>query len=427
MRGPIRLACVWVVVAVVLLVMLVLGGALAWAAPPEQKDATLTPTATSTVPPLPSPSAGVDPADPDVAALAAAAHEENLDWGNITIWPQGLLGDPDLAYLGAGFSVGQELADFVVPTLDGGVFVLAKLTGSHLLNFWASWCGPCDLELPLLLEAHADAAAPFEVVLINVWDSQADYESYAAARIPPTLVTGRAPQELADQLSIQAIPVSILLEDRWVEAVHIGNLTPAVMDLLYELAGSAGAVVEAPPAAPDEARLSELAQAVERANRAAGAATLWRGGMLGVASSDRLAVQVGDKLPAFGLMTGQGQVFRLDMVEEPYLLNFWASWCGPCASEFPLLVDRHGDPATPYRIAFVNIWDDPYTAAQFLAAYPPDILSMIDAAGDLPDLYGIRFIPVSILVDAEGTVQMIQLGPVSQAVLDFAGALVGSY
>jgi hypothetical protein len=49
---------------------------------------------------------------------------------------------------------------------------------------------------------------------------------------------------------------------------------------------------------------------------------------------------------------------------------------------------------------------------------------MMDSTGDIPDRYGIQFIPTSILVDAQGMVQMIQYGPVNEEALTFAAMLI---
>ncbi len=170
--------------------------------------------------------------------------------------------------------------------------------------------------------------------------------------------------------------------------------------------------------------LAVLAREAEAANRDEGAATLWRNGMLGYDDGSRLGIQIGDKFPAFGLTTQQGDVLLLDMLGTPVFVNFWASWCGPCIGEFPVLIARHQDPAAPYQVVFVNVWDDEFTYRQFLADYPSDILAVFDVTEHLPDVYGLDFIPVSVLVDERGMVQMIQFGPVNDPVMDFASALV---
>lgn len=170
--------------------------------------------------------------------------------------------------------------------------------------------------------------------------------------------------------------------------------------------------------------LQALITGVAQANLSGGATTFWVGGRLGVDEPIDLAAIIGEKLPAFGLMTRDGQPFELDLVGEPLLLNFWASWCEPCKVEFPLLVAADADSTSPFRVVFANVWDEARSYEDFLAGYPEDILVVIDSKGMLPGLYGLHYIPVSIVVDRQGTVQLIQRGPVNREVLMLAAVLV---
>jgi cytochrome c biogenesis protein CcmG/thiol:disulfide interchange protein DsbE len=190
--------------------------------------------------------------------------------------------------------------------------------------------------------------------------------------------------------------------DREIVAIHLGNITPAVVDLLYWLAGHGEqepASVEAIPAAEPS---QELLEEVARANQAVGALSLWAGGRVGVDGAPLPALNVGDKLPGFGFVTNQGQNYQLDLAERPQLVNFWASWCAPCRDEFPLLIAEQARPDVVFDVVFVNVWDDPVTYQDYLADYPDDLVAMIDVCGDLPEQYGFEMVPVTLLVDEEG-------------------------
>ena len=67
-------------------------------------------------------------------------------------------------------SVGQALPPFALPTLDGGSLASDDLAGDApvLINFWATWCGPCVREIPVLRDLHA--SGDVRVVSINVDD-----------------------------------------------------------------------------------------------------------------------------------------------------------------------------------------------------------------------------------------------------------------
>jgi thiol-disulfide isomerase/thioredoxin len=85
-------------------------------------------------------------------------------------------------------AVGEPAPDFALPDADGVEHRLSELRGAPVvINFWASWCGPCLRELPRLEQARAAAGVPF--VLVNL-DRQRDPEgAVAAAWSPPALPT----------------------------------------------------------------------------------------------------------------------------------------------------------------------------------------------------------------------------------------------
>jgi cytochrome c biogenesis protein CcmG/thiol:disulfide interchange protein DsbE len=67
-------------------------------------------------------------------------------------------------------SIGQPAPDFSLKTLDGRATVtLSELRGKAvILNFWASWCAPCRLEMPVLQAAHEAQADGLTVLAINL-------------------------------------------------------------------------------------------------------------------------------------------------------------------------------------------------------------------------------------------------------------------
>lgn len=119
-----------------------------------------------------------------------------------------------------------------------------------------------------------------------------------------------------------------------------------------------------------------------------------------------------DALPGVRLpCLGGGQDVELSALRGPMVVNLWASWCGPCRKELPVLEDfheRYGD-----RVTLVGVdWNDPQPAAALqlaadsgvtypLLADPQDDLS---GAGAFPVIRGL---PQSVLVDADGTISYV--------------------
>lgn len=78
-------------------------------------------------------------------------------------------------------AAGAFAPDFDLPALHGGTVRLSSLSGSPIiLNFWATWCEPCRVEMPQLQALYDQyAASGLRVVAINLGESRADAQRWA--------------------------------------------------------------------------------------------------------------------------------------------------------------------------------------------------------------------------------------------------------
>lgn len=118
-----------------------------------------------------------------------------------------------------------------------------------------------------------------------------------------------------------------------------------------------------------------------------------------------------------------GQLSLADLEGTPFVLNFWASWCGPCRDEAPTLERgwlRHGRARVLY--VGLDMQDATGEALAFLAEFDVTYPTIRDPTNDIARSYGATGIPETYFVDAEGQVVGHVLGVASEAQLD-EGAL----
>lgn len=120
-------------------------------------------------------------------------------------------------------------------------------------------------------------------------------------------------------------------------------------------------------------------------------------------------VTVGDSLPQIELLSLEDEKRTLKAHDGPMLINLWASWCKPCINELPLLNEAQ---AFAPEVAFVaiNMKEDFDKITPMIERYDLTMEVLRDEELAWKRALGVQGYPVSVLIDAEGTIQRIHHG-----------------
>lgn len=120
--------------------------------------------------------------------------------------------------------------------------------------------------------------------------------------------------------------------------------------------------------------------------------------------------EVGELAPAFSLELEDGRTLTMASLRgRPVIINHWASWCGPCRVEMPVLVEAARTNPDLVIIA-ANRYEDPATVAEFALEYDMEFPVTVDPQGLLGDLYSIRALPTTIFIDRAGRIASVWTG-----------------
>lgn len=93
------------------------------------------------------------------------------------------------------------------------------------------------------------------------------------------------------------------------------------------------------------------------------------------------------------------------------VLDFWASWCGPCRRSFPWLNEMHGRYAQDGLVIIgVNLDANQHDAAEFLEEYPAEFGIHFDPEASLATEYGVEAMPSSYVIGRDGQIKASHRG-----------------
>jgi thiol-disulfide isomerase/thioredoxin len=131
---------------------------------------------------------------------------------------------------------------------------------------------------------------------------------------------------------------------------------------------------------------------------------LGRGYPVAQVASDSERAAVGEEAPNFVFVTADGQGMELaDLRGQPVVLNFWASWCGPCRLEMPELVELHERDPDVVVLA-INVREELAVVEPFAAEFHMTMPVVLDKEGQLQRMYAVLGLPVTIFIDPDGIV-----------------------
>ena len=122
---------------------------------------------------------------------------------------------------------------------------------------------------------------------------------------------------------------------------------------------------------------------------------------------------------AFTLPDLQGKAVSLDDFRgKIVLLNFWATWCGPCRIEIPLMISAYEE----YRdqgleIVAVNMREHPDRVTRFVSDFEMPFPVLLDQSGQIAQSYFVRGIPTSVFLDEEGIIRAVHIGFLTESAL----------
>ncbi len=129
------------------------------------------------------------------------------------------------------------------------------------------------------------------------------------------------------------------------------------------------------------------------------------------------APEVGAMAPDFTLNDLVGIRVSLSSLRgQVVLLNFWATWCGPCVQELPTIQQRYNGGG--FAVLAINFDESQEKVAGFMTELGVNLPVLLDPGGKVQELYRVRGYPTSFFLDSDGVIRIIHIGQMNQSDLN---------
>lgn len=299
--------------------------------------------------------------------------------------------------------VGKPAPQFKVKDLKGKEISLEKYRGQVvLLDFWATWCGPCIAELPNVQKTYEKYKdKKFEIIGISLDRSATQLDNFLKKGKLPWVHYWDDGGKVANQYSVTGIPSMFLLDGKGIirtTDVRGGKLEKAVDTLVKENLLNPTDPNSKPKTIP-ATKMIKMKPTTAKEDEAQ-------------AIAKKPEDFIGKPAPDFKVKDLEGKELSLkDFRGKVVLIDFWATWCGPCIIELPkvkrtyakfkdqkfeiigISLDRTMDPLKAYiakeELTWKHYWDEDK---------------------EVRNLFGVRFIPTALIIDGEGIVRKASVG-----------------
>jgi peroxiredoxin len=125
------------------------------------------------------------------------------------------------------------------------------------------------------------------------------------------------------------------------------------------------------------------------------------------------AVEIGQTAPAFegAALRGDAPVRLEEYRGKVVFLDFWASWCGPCRQSLPALERLRAEfAARGFEVLAVNVDENPADGLDFVKRYAVTYPLAADPGGAVAQMYDVKAMPSSYLIDRKGVVRHVHRG-----------------
>jgi thiol-disulfide isomerase/thioredoxin len=125
-----------------------------------------------------------------------------------------------------------------------------------------------------------------------------------------------------------------------------------------------------------------------------------------------VGTQTGNLAPDFQLQNLDGQTVSLSSLRgNPVMLNFWATWCGPCRAEMPYLQQIHDEWSDRGLVLLaIDLGESSSTVESYLKSNNLSLTVLLDTRQEVGRKYDIRPIPTTFFIDEDGIIQRVKVG-----------------